>query len=45
MYRPTQLISDDTFDQFRCSQDILIVIVLARKLESNWNPIEQLRII
>jgi len=40
-----RLASDDTFDQLRCPQNILIMVVLARKLKSDWNTIEQLRVI
>lgn len=43
--RRRHLVSDDTLDQFRCSQNILIMVVLARKLKSDRNSIEQLRII
>jgi len=39
------LASDDTFDQLRCPQNILIMVVLARKLKSDRNTIEQLRVI
>lgn len=43
--RRQHLVSDDILNQFRCPQDILIMIVLARELESDRNAIEQLRII
>lgn len=39
------LTSDYALNQLRCSQDILIIIMLARKLKGDWNTIEQLRII
>jgi hypothetical protein len=41
----THLTSDNALNQLRCSQDILIIVVLARKLKSDWDAIKQLRII